>query len=267
MSTAFQVMLQTARNLEALIEDTATSNGSTTTLIDSRLNGAGYADDDFNGGTFFHKTKAASGIVTDFVVSTGTLTFESIGLVAGDTNTGAVFGVMTNRYPRSLLIGKINEVLTEINDHLADSTNILVSTLTGGVEYTLADTVRVVRVWGGNASAPYDWRPLYNWRQKAGVLTFEHPPGVAVIKYQYLTALTAVTGDASTISDEYSVTWLALATAVKCARWRLFQPGAQEKTLTVFINDLMTREREARNKLRTFRDDVIRYTFQTWPDS
>lgn len=29
--------------------------------------------------------------------------------------------------------------------------------------------------------------------------------------------------------------------AVKCARWRLFQPGADEKTQTTLVNDLMAR--------------------------
>lgn len=267
MTTAFAVMVQAARYLEALIEGTATSNGTTTTLLDTHLAAAGYADDDFNGGTIFHKAKAASAIVTDFAAGTHTLTFEACGLVAGDTNSGAAFGVMTDRYPRALLLGKLNEVLAEINDHVTDSANILVSSLTGGQEYTLADTVRVLKVWGGNASAPYEWRPIYTWRQAQGVLRFEDPLSVDMIRYQALGSPAAVTVDGSTISDEFSLAWLALETAVKCARWRLFQPGSQDKTLTTFINDLMQRAAAAKNKYRTMRDEQIRFVMQSWPES
>lgn len=267
MSTAFQVLQQTARNLEALLESAATSNGTTTSLIDTHLTAHGYADDDFNNGTIFHNGKTVSAMVTDFAISTHTLTFEACGLVSGDTNSGARYGVMTNRYPRHLLFSKLNELLTEINDHVAESAAITVASLTDGVEYALADTVRVLRVIGGNASAPYDWQPIYDWRQLGGALRFGSKPGTTVIKYQYMTALAAVTLDSSTISDEFSVTWLALETAVKCARWRLFQPGAQDKTLTIFINDLLARAQQAKNKLRTFRDDAIRFTMQTWPES
>lgn len=266
MTTAFAVMVQAARYLEALIEGVATSNGTTTTLIDTHLAAQGYVDDDFNNGTIFHKGKAASAVVTDFATGTHTLTFEACGLVAGDTNSGAAFGVMTDRYPRALLLGKLNEVLAEINDHVADSANILVSALTDGQEMTLADTVRVLRVWGGNASAPYEWRPIYTWRQAQGVLRFEDKLSVDMIRYQYLTAMAPVTADSSTISDEFSVSWLALETAVKCARWRLFQPGAQDKTLATFINDLMQRAAAAKNKLRTMRDEQVRFVMQSWPE-
>lgn len=58
MPTVFEVLLHAARNLDGLVEGTATANGTPTTLIDSHL-GASYAgreDDELNGGCVFLKT-------------------------------------------------------------------------------------------------------------------------------------------------------------------------------------------------------------------
>jgi len=60
MPTVFEVLLHAARNLDGLVDGTATADGSAITLIDARLGAswAGRADDDFAGGSLFLLTNA-----------------------------------------------------------------------------------------------------------------------------------------------------------------------------------------------------------------
>ncbi len=109
MSTAYDVLLQAARNLEAIVESKATATGTTTTLIDGTLTVYGFRDDDFNGGTIFISPALIT--VTDFAAATGTITFPAR---ASATTAGQVYGIMHKRYPAYILRAKLNETLREI---------------------------------------------------------------------------------------------------------------------------------------------------------
>jgi len=176
---------------------------------------------------------------TDFVVSTGTLTFDYAGLeqtVAGDT-----YGVMTRRYPRWLLIQKLNEALREIKQYLLDSTDIAVSSLVQN-EVALADSVRVHSVWlGYTQTTPMDWNMVTRYRHANGRLQFYDYLFGDTLRIRYYGDTTPVSSETDTLPATLDPMWLAYETAVKVARWRLFQPGADEKAQTTLINDLMAR--------------------------
>lgn len=179
-------------------------------------------------------------LVTDFAVSTGTLTFSpantgySIGL--GDT-----YGLMHRRYPRWVLFQKLNEALAEIKQYVLDQTDILTSALVQN-ETALADSVRVFAVWNGNMTqTPRDWQPVTRYRHANGRLQFYDYLFGDTIRIQYYGDTTPIDDEQDAIPATLDALWLAYETAVKCARWRLFQPGADKESQTLLVNDLMAR--------------------------
>lgn len=178
-------------------------------------------------------------IVTDFAVSGGTVTFSPAALVP--TGTGDTYGLMTRRYPRWLLFQKLNEALREIKQYVLDQTDIPVSSLVNN-EYALADSVRVFAVWNGNTgTTPRDWQRVTRYQQVNGRLQFYDWLIGDTIRIQYYGDTTPVDDEQDAIPATIDPVWLAYEAAVKCARWRLFQPGADEKTQTTLVNDLMAR--------------------------
>ena len=266
MPTVFEVLLQTGRRLDALIEGKATANGTTTTLIDTYLSAAnGYRDDQFNGGSLFLKATVPVIVpVTDFAVGSGTVTFTpaQTALIAA----GAGYGLMSMRFPLALLMSKVNEVLAEIRDYVT-TTEVLVSALTNGHEYAVSDSVKVVEVLAGQSSSDRQWTRLTRWNHSRGVLRIEGDWEEAqTIAIRQIGSAASVTAASDTISDAYSTAWLALAAAVKCLRWRLSQPGAESQLVTVLLNQLMNDEARERAKNRLANPVVMRLQLQEWPE-
>jgi hypothetical protein len=178
-------------------------------------------------------------VVADFAVSGGTVTFTPAAAVP--TGTGDTYGLMTRRYPRWLLFQKLNEALREIKQYVLDQTDIPVSSLVNN-EYALADSVRVFAIWNGNTSqTPRDWVRITRYQQVNGRLQFYDWMIGDTIRIQYYGDTTPVDDEQDVIPVTIDPMWLAYEAAVKCARWRLFQPGADEKTQTTLVNDLMAR--------------------------
>ncbi len=178
-------------------------------------------------------------VVMDFAVSTGTVTFSPAATIP--TGAGDDYGLMHRRYPRWLLFQKLNEALAEIKQYVLDQTDILTSALVQN-ETALADSVRVFAVWNGNMTqTPRDWQPVTRYRHANGRLQFYDYLFGDTIRIQYYGDTTPVDDEQDTIPATIDPVWLAYETAVKCARWRLFQPGADKESQTLLVNDLMAR--------------------------
>lgn len=265
MTQLFDVLVQVARACEALIEREATG-GSTTTIVDSRLNTLGHTNDAFNGGTAFIIRDAGglgaapekqSRFVSDYVGSSGTITVDpafSAAPVATD-----IYGVTTNRYPRAQMASKVNAALALWGDVPTEDAASL-TTLSATREYSLPVAAKkdLRQVWlARSLSAPWDWEPQLTVRFEHGAanavgnLIFERQPRVGYkIKLVYMAAHPYVAADADYVSDYVSADWLALEAAIGCVRERMQAKGANQKQLTPLINDLMTRAAEAKSRRR-----------------
>jgi hypothetical protein len=269
MPTVFEVLLQTGRRLDALIESKATTNGTTVTLVDGYLSASnGYTDDQFNGGTLFLKlTTPAIVQVSDFAISAGTVTFTPAQTALVPSGTG--YGLMTKRFPYWLMLSKLNEVLMEIRDYITTD-EVDVSDLVNGHETEIDDTVKVVEVLAGQpdtATTERQWTRLTRWQHSQGILRIDSDLQESdTIAIRVVANAPSVAAASSTISDEYSTAWLALATAVKCLRWRMSQPGAESQMVTLLLNQLMNDEARERAKNRIANPVTMRLLLQEWPE-
>ena len=260
MTTVFDVLLQTARALEALQEGTASAaSASATTLTDAQLATRGFQTDNFFvGGTLLYQSATAanraSRRVSGYTGATGALTLESA--LAETPALGARYGVLTRRYPREVMAGKLNEALAELGD--VGTVDTTLTTATNTLEYSLPVAAKrdLRQVWLARAlAAPYDWERQLRVRTEwtaasvAGTLLFpEQPRAGYKIKLVYLAAHAAVAADADALSDYLALEWLALAAAEKCVRWRLEGPGSDERDLTALLNNLTLRLAQARGR-------------------
>jgi len=260
MTTLFDILLQTARALEALQEGTASADSAGgTTLVDSQLAVRGFTDDDhFNGGTLLYQSATEadrkSRLVSDYAGATGLITWVTqLGVTPA---TGTRYGVMTRRYPREMLSAKVNEALVELGD--VPTVDVTLTTLTATLEYSLPAAAKrdLRQVWlARQTSAPWRWEQQLRVRREptaagaVGVLLFPEQPRVGYkIKLVYLAPHARVAADYDLISDYVSVDWLGLAAAEKLARWRLEGPGADERDLTALLNNLTLRTAQARRR-------------------
>lgn len=263
MAILFDALLQTARALEALHESVATG-GSTTTIVDSRLTALGWANDDFDQGTalWIRDANGAGGsqsrVASDFVGSSGTITLESA--VSTAIESGDNYGVMTKRYPRGLLVGKINEALQELGE-IESSTDIA---STGALEYALSSAFkRISRIIAGDTTTtPQAWTRIPAYQHAEGRLLFKTAvPSGHTIRIYYYANHAALYADADAVNADLNVDWLGLAAAVKCARWRLDKPGADQRSQTALLNDLMAREGGIRARRLRWRPNSISNIF------
>jgi len=264
MTTLFQAMVAAARALDALHESNATG-GSTTTIIDTKLANLGWNSDDFNGGmALLIRDAGGAGAapegesrqITDFV-SSGTITVDAFSAAAA---SGDSYGVMTSRYPRGLLVSKINECLAEYGDvPTEDITSLTTAASTSEYSLPVAAKKDLRQVWLARTTTAndYRWQAAMNCYVEHGAangvgkLIFNYQPTSGYkIKLVYMAAHGYVQADTDVISDYVAVDWLAIATAVKCARFRLGMPGSDEKQVTAQLNDLMNREAKHRAKRR-----------------
>lgn len=263
MATVFDVLVQAARNLDALEEGVATA-GSTSTLTDLTLLDEGWDEDaSFNGGTLYilaHAGGAApqgqSRVPTNYIASTGVITVAPVFSVAVAANDR--YGVTTNRYPRNTLAGKLNEFLSELGD--VPTEDVSLTTLANTLEYSLpvAAKLDVREVWIAQlTAAPWNWRRLATYRYiyagagVAGKLIFPYQLPVGfILKVVYMGAHPAVYADSDVISDYIADDWAAMEVASRAARWRLDQPGEDRDALIAKINDLSQQAARAEHRRR-----------------
>ena len=124
----FDATLQLAARLGDFRTSTASAAGSTTTLVDTVARTE--EDDTWNGGTVWIITDAGGasaapegewGRVTDFVNSTGTLTFEALTAATASSDT---YGLASGRYPLDVLRTAINNELIKYEVIRYDTTSL-----------------------------------------------------------------------------------------------------------------------------------------------
>ena len=259
MTTLFDVLLQTARALEALQEGVASAASSgATTLVDLQLVVRGFSQDGFfEGGTLLYQSgtpaNRASRLISNYDGDTGTITVAAL---AETPALGARYGVMTKRYPREGVVGKINEALQEVGD--VPQVDVTLTTAAGQLEYNLPVAAKrdLRQVWlARRTAAPWEWEPALRARTEwtaagaVGVLLFpEQPRAPFKVKLVYAAPHALVAADADALSDYVSPDWLALETAAKLVRWRLEGPGSDERDLTALLNNLTPRAAQAHGR-------------------
>ncbi len=260
MATLFDCLLHTARALQALHEGTATSTGTTTTLLDSNLTGRGWLDDDFNQGTFFFikdvsvpTSNLGTRTVTDFTAATGTVTWATAFGVS--PALGDVYGIMTKRYPQYIMVQKVNEVLQELGEIVSNAAAAATLTADGTREYSLADTYRIAKILIGDSTAsPQDWHDENMWLHRQGRLLFSKDVDSGKsIKVYYYTTHGALLADTDTLDGDINPDWVGVAAAAKAAHWRLYEVGADDKAQAGLVNVLAAREAQLRPMRRAWR--------------
>jgi len=164
------------------------NSGSTTTIVDATRRKEN--DDYFNEGTIWVLYDAGGAaaapegefaIVSDFVQSTGTLTFEAITAAVAANDR---YAVAPAYYPLDMMIEKINLALSNINVVVEDTTSL--DTVAGQTEYDLPAAVlrgdlRRVYIQSTSDSDDNRWSELGDWDLKVGttgnVDTLIIPPG------------------------------------------------------------------------------------------
>ena len=265
MTTLYDVLLQTARALEALQEGVASAASSgPTTLTDLQLVVRGFVNDgDFEGGTLIYQTTTlafpdipnhCTRRVANYAGATGTVTAETA--LPETPALGVRYGVLTKRYPREVMVGKINEALQEVG--ALPAVDVTLTTAAGQLEYNLPVAAKrdLRQVWlARRTAAPWEWEPQLRARTEwtaagaVGVLLFaEQPRAPFKIKLVYAAPHALVAADTDLVSDYLAPDWLALEAAAKLVLWRLEGPGSDERDLTALLNNLTLRAAQAHGR-------------------
>lgn len=158
MTTAAAMIFQIANCLKALRRSTSTAVGTTTTLVDSRMD---EPDGWFDGGSIWFLSGDLAGlsaIVTTWDLPTKTFTFPAQALAPG---SGIKYAVMEKKYTREDLVQALNMALLalgpfdEVDETLLTVANEDIYTLPVGVSH-------VKRVqFATSKTEPYTWTNPY----------------------------------------------------------------------------------------------------------
>lgn len=259
-TTLFDALLACARALDAVRENEATG-GTTTTLVDADLPGLGFdRADEFKFGTLLLINDPNGTIekltreVTAYNQANGTLTFSPATATA--TEAGDHYGVVYPKYPKFVMIGKINESLGELGEIV--STQDIAST--GVYEYALTSAYeRIESIWHALTTASkQDWEQVFLYQHREGRLLLDRPVDSGrTIRVRYFTTHAYVAADADVINEDINPDWLGVDAALRCARWRLQQSGAEDRALTAQVNDLMVRAARLQARRRMWRPNQV----------
>lgn len=170
MTTLTKVMLDVARLMGTVREGTATG-GSTTTLIDTRLDEPA---DYYTKGTLWMLTGVNEGLCA--VINT----FSENTISLADTLAAAIvagneYAVATLEYPKHKLK---QSVLTALRHNPILRTDDTLVVTANTKEYELPEGVSDIRrvEVATEASAPYSFAPNMTWREWSGKLVFDNEP-------------------------------------------------------------------------------------------
>jgi len=158
MTTLADVTLAVARLCAEIADGTATG-GSATTVVDT---GITHPNDFWNNGTIWLRSGnniGKSAVITDYASASWTWTFATLTLLCA---AGDLYSVCSAAYPRSSLIGAINQALLEMGKVTTKNTSL--TGLATTWEYTLpagvSNLTRVVVGVSPNYSINYFWEEV-----------------------------------------------------------------------------------------------------------
>lgn len=228
MTTVAEISLKVMKEVTDVITGTATG-GSTTTLIDTTLLTT-QPNDHFNNGRIWILSGTHAGkvfAITDFVQSTGTVTFAA---VTGAIAAGVRYAIARNAYPWDQVVSAIQSAL--------DTTYItaLDSTLTGDgqtLEFTLPSGVfDVLRIETEDTADAHSGKyPAHHWREiHNGKIRFDFgyaPDDDYTIHVYYKSYHPELTDYTTTINNEIDVEWLRYKAAQELLWWGVTMYGQQ----------------------------------------
>ena len=248
MTTAVTAMLDLARLMGDLIEDTATS-GSNTTIVGTNLSGFPEAsvDNAFTRGTAFVVTTTDGLAPQSEVVaitgyaSTGYGTV-TVGGFSGATVVGAgdTFGV--TKIPRGELYAALNSALRDMGGVPAEDVSLTTAAATRSHTIPAAAKADLRQVWiAQRTSEPYDWEEQHHWGQRR-VSTYDlvwpfQPISGYKIKLVYVAPHATLTTPTAVLDDVVPYDYLQWRAAYHHYRLRLHYPGKDEKRWTGLMNE------------------------------
>ncbi len=253
---AFDAMLAAARLIAETIDSTATS-GSTTTLIDTALQST--RDDFWNAGICFVRSgtynSSTAFPVLDYTDTGRVLTIASSAL-AHAIVAGQNYTLCRGQFSRQILLGAINQALTEIVVTQHDDTLVV---LADTEEYDLpAGVANVVKVEvASNDAEPYRFETKNYWRENAGQIVFlnNYQPQTAdmPIRIWYNAPHPALTLDADTVNAAIHPARLAWMAAYYACLSRAGLEGLTNQKAKDFMGMVTARlpEMAARYPVRT----------------
>jgi len=246
--TFFDAQLYLARVLMDVWESTATG-GSTTTVIDTKLAYPdGYFSDQPRGTLFLDLTVKATKIITNHASSTITFTPAQGAAVQPNDIYMACPGI----YPKHILEQSIKMALVKIGKVPAskDITMVVDQAEWDNTDDAIFDEEIIGVEFAGNAAAPYNWMPHYQWYQvqlTAGKTLVFHegalPANTNKMRVFYIQdhpAMSTLTTEVSTFINTDRLIWTA---AVHALRWRI-QRVKQIGDTSAEVGQLMTEAKE-----------------------
>jgi hypothetical protein len=242
-ATQFELTLRVSRLINRHATGTTTGSGTTTTLIDT-AGLAGYPDDQFNGGIVWFTSGAQTGksrAITDFVTSTGTLTFAAVpaGIASGVTYECCDSNYVTFQDLRqaiNLAIQESGKVLDDPDESLTTVDGQWIYDLpAGGFDI---EKVEIVTDPGEATESVY---PSTHWEERQGQLLFDqgYQPDVdRTIRLYYRIFPSSLVADSDTLHeqiDDESIVYLAARHAMRLAYKRFDKAG--DSTIPEWLNE------------------------------
>jgi hypothetical protein len=221
VTTLFDATLALAKVLGFVRTGTTTSAGSTTTLKDTAR---AEPSDYWNDGTAWLSSGAdsgRSGQVLDFITaSIATITFSPV--ISTAIASAVTYSLMTNDYPRDILIDSVNKALSGIP---IPAENTALTTVADQGDYTLpAGVYNIKRVFVADSlSAPLEYKEWFNFYEiPGGTLRFDDAPAPSgyTSRLMYVAAPTEITADTATVSSLIPVERLKWEAAVHATMWK-----------------------------------------------
>jgi len=244
--TLFDATLDLSRILQDTFESTSTTNGTTTTLVDTGIyHETGFFSQDPRGTLWLKLATKASKIVTGHTTTTLTFTPAQSALVASGTSYAVAPGI----YPKYALVQAINAALVEIGKIPYEGTEPAVA---NKESYTVTDNAlfdeEIIGVEvASSLTAPYLWKPHYRWRQTVGTatsgartFTFDEgsvPDGAYTMRFFYLLEHPAVSADSDVISSHIHPNLLKWTAAVHALRWRYIRSVQVDTSVVNLLNE------------------------------
>jgi hypothetical protein len=223
MTTVAEISLKVIREAQDVPSGSATG-GSTTTLVDASL--STFPDDHFNNGRLWILSGTHAGkvfIITDFVSSTGTVTFAT---VTGAIVTGVSYAIARAAYPWDQVVSAINRALETTHITATDST------LAGDGEtlnFTLpANVYDIKRIELEDSLG--ERTPAHHWKETSTTIRFDYgyaPDDGDTIHLIYRQPHTYLTDYTSAISNEIELDWLKWKAAEELLWWGVSMYGQQ----------------------------------------